>query len=189
MEVNVNTVTACKEEKVPFLKGVMSKLKQFLASRYEFRYNTVSESYEYRVMEPDGNFAIIDRRSQNDIVMSAIDAGIECIDRDVARVVESSATPTYNPLRHYIESLPRWDGKDRVAELAARVSADKLWMKVFHRWLLAMVAQWMQTTKKFGNSMVPVLIHKQHGTKKSSFCRLLMPPELRAYFIEEFDAG
>jgi predicted P-loop ATPase len=180
---------ALKEEKVPFMKRVMSNLKQFLAARYEFRHNLVSESFECRDRESDTDFVVIDNCKKNDIVTSAMEAGIDCMDRDVVRIVESSATPSYNPFHAYIDSLPRWDGKDRVGELAGRVSDDKLWKMVFHRWMLAMVAQWMQTSKKFGNSMVPILVHQRHGTKKSSFCRMLLPPDLRPYFIEEFDAG
>lgn len=189
MKIKSNQANACKEDKGPFLKGVMNNLKQFLTARYEFRYNTVSETYEYRDKESDADFTVIDRRVQNDIVMSAFDAGIDCIDRDVVRIVESSSTPSFNPLREYVEALPRWDGKDRVDALAKRVSSDKLWIKVFHRWLLALVAQWMQLTTKFGNSMVPILVHHLHGTHKSSFCRMLLPPELRSYFIEDFDTG
>ena len=105
----------------------------------------------------------VERASRNDIVLSALESGVDCIDRDVMRIIESSFTPAYNPIQEYINVLPPWDGRDRIKELAGRISDDKLWNMVFRRWLLGMVAQWMQKCTKFGNSMVPVLIHRRHG--------------------------
>ena len=43
-----------------------------------------------------------------------------------------------------------------------------------------MVAQWRGLDRRFGNSIVPLLISKQ-GLGKSAFCRQLLPPELRSW--------
>ncbi len=187
MKLNTQNGIAADGVKEPFLKGIMERLKVFLAEHYDFRYNTVAETYECRRHQSKLHFVEVDRRVRNDIVLSALEAGVDCIDRDVMRIIESSFTTSYNPIQEYINVLPPWDGRDRIEELAGRISADKLWAMVFRRWLLGMVAQWMQRCTQFGNSMVPVLIHRRHGTKKSSFCRMLLPPSLRSYFIEEFN--
>jgi predicted P-loop ATPase len=50
--------------------------------------------------------------------------------------------------------------------------------------MLAMVAQWMNLSRDYGNAVVPMLIGRQ-GTHKSTFCRLLLPPELREYYIDD----
>ena len=43
-----------------------------------------------------------------------------------------------------------------------------------------MVAQWQGRNQRFGNSIVPLLISRQ-GDHKSTFCRQLVPPELRTW--------
>ena len=56
--------------------------------------------------------------------------------------------------------------------------------RLFHRWMLTMVAQWMNLSRDYGNAVVPMLIGGQ-GTRKSTFCKLLLPPELRCYYIDD----
>jgi len=139
----------------------MERLKVFLAEHYDFRYNTVADTYECRAPKLQHDFVEIDRRVRNDIVLSDLESGVDCVDRDVMRMIESASTPAYNPIQQYIKVLPRWDGRDRIKELPERISNDNLWNMVFRRWLLGMVAQWMQKCAKFGNSMVPILEHAQ----------------------------
>ena len=42
----------------------------------------------------------------------------------------------------------------------------------------------MNLSRDYGNSVVPMLIGGQ-GTHKSTFCRMLLPPELREYYIDD----
>lgn len=41
-----------------------------------------------------------------------------------------------------------------------------------------MVAQWLGRTRRYGNSIVPLLISRQ-GNNKSTFCRFFLPKELQ----------
>ena len=98
--------------------------------------------------------------------------------------------PAYNPLRQYLQDLPQWDGTDRVGRVASMVSNDPLWHLVFRRWMRAMVAGWMQAEGgriAFVNHLAPVLISEQQGLGKSPFCRSLLPPVLRRFYIDKFD--
>jgi len=105
---------------------------------------------------------------------------------DVEHYVRSSLTPDYNPVADFLDRCGAWDGrKDRIRELARRVPTRyEAWPDVFHRWFLAMVAQWQQLSRDYGNAVVPMLIGGQ-GTHKSTFCRLLLPPSLRDYYIDD----
>ena len=105
---------------------------------------------------------------------------------DVELYVRSSMIPDYDPVGHYLKSLPPWDGQtDYICQLARRVPcALPEWSDWFHRWFLAMVAQWQRRPGDYGNSLVPLLIGGQ-GTRKSTFCRLLLPPGLREYYIDD----
>ena len=105
---------------------------------------------------------------------------------DVELYVRSSLTPDYNPVTDFLDRCGAWDGReDRIRELARRVPTRyEAWPDVFHRWFLAMVAQWQQLSRDYGNAVVPMLIGGQ-GTHKSTFCRLLLPPSLRDYYIDD----
>ena len=105
---------------------------------------------------------------------------------DVELYVRSALIPSYNPVTDYLERCGTWDGReDYIRRMATRVpTAYRRWPDLFHRWLLAMVAQWMNLSRDFGNSVVPMLIGGQ-GTHKSTFCKLILPPELREYYIDD----
>ena len=105
---------------------------------------------------------------------------------DVELYVRSALIPSYNPVTDYLERCGTWDGReDYIRRMATRVPTSyRQWPDLFHRWLLAMVAQWMNLSRDFGNSVVPMLIGGQ-GTHKSTFCKLILPPELREYYIDD----
>ena len=106
----------------------------------------------------------------------------------------------YHPFTAYFERLPEWDGTDRGAALARRVSDDPVWVNGFHRWMLGLSAQWMQFRSDANNancansitranSVAPLLVSSRQGLGKSTFCRLLMPDVLKAYYTESYDLG
>lgn len=174
-------------EKEPKLTAVMNRLDEFFRSNYDLRYNTWNEKVEYRPYGTLEDYRVIDERTRNSMTLSAIAQGIECYDRDVSRYLMSDRITEYHPLKHYLATLPKWDGRDRITELAQRVSDDPLWIKYFHRWMLAMVAQWLQLSNKFGNMMMPILVSIKQGLFKSTFCRLLLPASLREFYTDNFD--
>ena len=131
----------------------------------------------------------VDNRILNGIALSAIENGVECWDRDIKRYVESDHVQAYHPFELYFKNLPEWDGKDRVKELAKRVSDKDVWIRSFHRWMLAVTAQWTGSGNRGrrANSVAPLLVSPTQGLGKSTFCRMLLPNELRDYFTESFD--
>jgi predicted P-loop ATPase len=114
-------------------------------------------------------------------------AGINCWDRDISRYVNSDDVASFHPFSEYMDGLPEWDGTDRVGPLARRVSELPLWVKYFHRWMLALTAQWMGMDSLRGNSVAPVLVSPRQGKKKSTFCKMLLPEPLRMYYTDSFD--
>ena len=105
---------------------------------------------------------------------------------DVELYVRSALIPLYNPVTDFLTRCGPWDGRtDHIRRMAARVPTGYAeWPDRFHRWFLAMVAQWMDLSRDYGNAVVPMLIGGQ-GTHKSTFCRLLLPPLLREYYIDD----
>ena len=189
--------------------SLMQEVTAFLTSRYRFRFNVLTEETEVADVAnitnivnniPDTHlrYAKVDERWMNTLSMEAIETGIDCWDRDIQRFVRSRRISEYHPFTAYFEQLPEWDGTDRVSALARRVSDNPVWVNGFHRWMLGLSAQWMQfhpdtnnanraNSINRANSVAPLLVSSRQGLGKSTFCRLLMPDALKAYYTESYD--
>ena len=175
----------------------MRRLLNFLQLHYAFRYNRLTDRAECAVLnteQPDEDahhltYRPVDDRLLHTISLAAMEEGVDCWDVDIKRYIDSEHAPAYHPFTDYFEHLPRWDGKDRVRELARRVSDNDLWVRSFHRWMLGVTAQWMNNNEleQRANSVAPLLVSTVQGMGKSTFCRMLLPKELRPYFTESFD--
>ena len=167
-----------------------SALSGFLAERYEFRFNVLTEATEFRHLSDEGNgtFRPATERDLNAICLEVHRHGIDCWDRDVARMVHSADVREYHPFRLYFQRLPTWDGRDRLHDLATRVSDSPLWIQAFHRWMLGLAAQWAGLSDGLhAHSTAPLLVSDEQGLGKSTFCRALLPPELQAYYTDSVD--
>ena len=186
--------------------SLMQEVTAFLTSRYRFRFNVLTEETEVANIAnniPDTHlrYTKVDERWMNSLSMEAIETGIDCWDRDIQRFVRSRRISEYHPFTAYFEQLPEWDGTDRVSALARRVSDNPVWVNGFHRWMLGLSAQWMQfwsdtnnansanraNSINRANSVAPLLVSSRQGLGKSTFCRLLMPDALKAYYTESYD--
>ena len=167
-----------------------SALSGFLAERYEFRFNVLTEATEFRHLSDEGNgtFRPATERDLNAICLEVHRHGIDCWDRDVARMVHSADVREYHPFRQYFQRLPAWDGRDRLHDLAVRVSDSPLWIQAFHRWMLGLAAQWAGLSDGLhAHSTAPLLVSDEQGLGKSTFCRALLPPQLQAYYTDSVD--
>ena len=182
--------------------SLMQEVTAFLTSRYRFRFNVLTEETEVANNIPDTHlrYTKVDERWMNTLSMETIETGIDCWDRDIQRFVRSRRISEYHPFTAYFEQLPEWDGTDRVSALARRVSDNPVWVNGFHRWMLGLSAQWMQfrsdannanraNSINRANSVAPLLVSSRQGLGKSTFCRLLMPDVLKAYYTESYNLG
>ena len=164
------------------------QMDEFMKRRYEFRYNTLTTEVEYRERNSfNFYFRPVDKRVLASITMNAMYEGVKMWDRAVIRYLDSDHVPVYQPVEDFLYHLPHWDGKDRILELANRVPCDNPhWAPLFRRWFLNMVAHWRGMDKKHANSTSPLLIGPQ-AYRKSTFCRMLLPPALQAYYTDSID--
>jgi hypothetical protein len=166
------------------------RLINFLNTRYVFRYNTVMGYTEYR---PNNtwlqDWQPCDENAVNGITIEAQLANLDVRDKDVRRYVRSNKIRPYDPIGDYLTRVSdKWDGKtDHIAMLARQVPCDlPQWEQWFRKWFLSMVAQWLTPHQEYGNSVVPLLISPQ-GDGKTTFCRNILPKELRWGFLENLD--
>ena len=164
------------------------KTEAFLNSRYELRKNVMTGVAQYRSKDSfDYRFSDLTKEAMNTMSIRALKAGLDSWDKDIKRYVESTMIPEYDPVNEWLEQLPKWDGRDRVTPLAERVkTSNPNWAGDFHKWMLSMVAHWKGIDRNHGNAIVPMLIGPQ-GCGKTAFCGILLPEELRDYYIDKID--
>ena len=168
------------------------QMMEYLGSRYVFRFNTVMGYTEYR---PNNTwvhpYVPVDDRVLNRMAIECRLAGLNVWDKDISRYIHSSYITEYNPVWEYLsECRGKWDGKDRIRELASKVpTKNPYWPDWFYTWFLGMVRQWQSSIyDRYGNQIAPLLISKQ-GWNKSTFIQSLLPPELQWGFTNQLDVS
>lgn len=163
---------------------MMRDLIRRMDTRYVLRYNTIMGYPEFR---PNHTWPTPWRPVTDEVIKTFTTdlmlAGLNVWDRDVQRYVFSTRVREFNPIEDYLWNCQgKWDGHDRIRALAATVPTPdaEQWAEWFHTWFLAMVAQWTGRNPRYGNAIVPLLVSAQ-GMHKSTFCRNLLPQELRSW--------
>ncbi len=166
------------------------QVSEFLQQRYEFRYNQLTGQTEYRartaLSETSSPFLPVCPRAKSTFYYEVQVAGIFCYESQIQCVLNSFLIQPYHPFREYLDNLPVWDGTDRINALATRVSTDPLWRTGFRRWMLGMAAGWLGVNPQYANSLAPLLVSREQGLHKSTFCRMLLPPELERFYTDSF---
>ena len=174
------------------IRKEQQQMMKYLGSRYVFRFNTVMGYTEYR---PNNTwvhpYVPVDDRALNRMAIECRLAGLNVWDKDISRYIHSSYITEYNPVWEYLsEYRGKWDGKDRIRELARKVpTKNPYWPDWFYTWFLGMVRQWQSSIyDRYGNQIAPLLISKQ-GWNKSTFIQSLLPPELQWGFTNQLDVS
>lgn len=161
-----------------------------LEHNYQFRRNVLSGMVEYKKTgEPDESFSRLTSEALNTIFIKAKreipdDTSLKT---DIKAYVESDIPPVYNPVVAWLDSLAKWDGKDRVTEFLNRIPGLSDEKVAFLRiYLRSNVAHWLNMEQEHGNETVPLLIGNQ-GCGKSTFCVRFLPKHLRQYYLDHFN--
>lgn len=164
------------------------QVQRFLEKHFDFRYNTLTGVTEFRPRDAkEQSFLPVDERQLNGMIVDARLKGIYCWNSAISTLVLSNKVEAYHPFRSYMDELPAWDGVNRVTPLLQRVSDDELWLGGAQCWLRAMVSHWMGEEHSHANSLMPILISRNQGLGKSTFCRMLMPDSLRTYYLDNLN--
>lgn len=181
----------------------INDMQKWLIENYEFRYNVITDVFEYRKKKEDtafnnidkkaldntgkNTFEIIDKYAINTIAIEVQEAGIFVRDHFVERLIKSKYAKPYHPIRSYINKVKgTWDGKERVCDFLYRINSSDYCQKMGRIWLRAMVAQMAGIDQQHANSVMLTLISPTQGLHKSTFLRNLLPMELRDYYTDDF---
>ncbi|MBQ0019813.1 MAG: DUF3874 domain-containing protein [Bacteroidales bacterium] len=173
------------------MQEAIYQVEAFLSENYQFRRNLLSGKTEVAPW-PGTEWIPVTVEALNSIVRHAKKEGVggdRSPKQNIEEYVNSDAVPNYDPIREYLEGLPRWDGRNHVSELFGRLpglNTEQLaWCST---WMRSMVAHWLGMDTLHGNECVPVLIGSQ-GCGKSTFAVRLLPPHLRTYFLDHINFG
>ena len=184
-------------------------IQNFLMDRILLRHNVITRRVEYRLpyvpqayrengcldpqppdSEDEGWQPISDRMINS--LWSELSATKVVRAQDIYRVLESDFVPDYNPFLFYLERLPPWNGDDHILGMSVTVQVkggveeQLLFAQYLKKWLVAMVAGWIDP--QVVNNVILVLIGAQ-GLYKTTWFNYLLPPELRAYFYTKTNSG
>ena len=165
------------------------RTETFLNANFDMRKNLLTGVAEYREkFSDDQTFKPLTEEVRNDMTLRAIELGLKAWDKNVNRFIDSTRIEQYDPVNTWLDKLPKWDGHDYIADLAARVPTDQPhWEMYLRMWLTGLVAQWRESDKQLtGNALVPLLIGRQ-GCGKTRFCKILLPEELRDYYNDKIN--
>ena len=165
----------------------------FLNERFTFRNNVLNGKVEFAKKLEDGNetdYRVLTPQALNSISIQAKREGVfeeGGSKSDIQEFVNSEEIEQYDPIQHYLEHLPQWDGQNHVAQLFSRLPGISSEQHNFLAiWLRSVVAHWLQMDMLHGNECVPTLIGAQ-GCGKTTFLRRLLPTDLRQYHLDHLN--
>ena len=165
----------------------------FLNEHYAFRHNVLNGKVEFAKKQEDGTvseYRALTQQALNSITIQAKREGVfeeGGSKSDLLEYVNSEEIDLYNPIQHYLEHLPQWDGQNHVARLFSRLPGISTEQHNFLAiWLRSVVAHWLQMDMLHGNECVPTLIGAQ-GCGKTTFLRRLLPTFLREYHLDHLN--
>lgn len=168
----------------------MLELIDFLDRRYDIRHNIITGVTEYRAKNSVNPFyTVLTPRDLNTIKTEAVLEGIEAPTGDIGTLVGSNYVREFNPIEDYLDGVRgKWDGTtDHIDRLARMVKTNNQhWPMLFKRYFLSMVSHWMGYDSAHANSTAPILVGEQ-GYRKSTFCKLILPPELHSFYTDSID--
>ena len=165
-------------------------IELYLQEHFEFRSNVLNGKLEYRIKKEGGPYRPLTLEAQNSIVLDVLRNDV-CEEGSPQQLINlylhSNEIRRYDPIREYLEHLPKWDGHNHVADLFNRLpgvtSEQAGYLAV---WLRSAVAHWLQLDTLHGNECVPTLIGAQGCGKTTFLCRLL-PQHLRQYYLDHLN--
>ena len=179
--------------------ATVEDIQAFLDERVLLRYNMVTHQTEVHLLTDFGDDLSkpAEWQRMSDRIENSLwkDLSKEKPVRmqDLHHVIESDYVAAYHPFRFYLEHLPPWTEEqgDNIMELSLSVNvkgdSDEqfLFAAYLKKWLVAMVASWMDD--KVVNNVMLVLIGEQGSYKTTWFAHL--PPQLREYFYTKTNSG
>lgn len=189
-EASADTTNGSEQQTSSETSADKTTAELFLENFFRFRRNTLGGIVEYRRLSDENWRPLTEEAINSIILLSKHELGEDAdLKADIKTYVNSEEPELYDPIIDYFESLPAWDGKDRVVSYWTRISGISAYqVYLLSIWLRSVVAHWIGMDAEHGNECVPVLIGDQ-GIGKTTFWVKFLPENLRCYFLDHFNLG
>ena len=198
-EADKNTPRADRKPNWQEVYATVEDIQQYLDERVMLRFNVVTHQTEVHWLTDWGDdlsqppeWERMNDRIENTL-WKDLSKQKPVRMRDLQYVIGSDYVAEYNPFAFYLEHLPPWNGnEDHILglSLSVMVKGDTdeqfLFAEYLKKWLVAMVASWMDD--RVVNNVMLVLIGEQ-GSYKTTWFSHLLPPPLREYFYTKTNSG
>lgn len=162
-------------------RGELQVVLDRLNAAYDFRYNAVKLTPEFR-KKGAKNFLSVEEKHENTVLIRynltyrqpRLNAST------LATFLASDYVADYHPFRDYFASLPEWDGKDYIEQLAKTLKTEEKpeeWYKFLKMWLVGIIA----TATWAGHSQIMLTLVGAQGDGKSKWLERLIPEVLQPY--------
>lgn len=153
-------------------KEAVDKVLYFIKKKYNLSQNIVSGK-----LENNGEEFLF-----ADLVISLQRAKIKYSNENLRLLLESSEIERLDPFRHYFDNLPKWNGKDNIAELASYIKTDNddFFLPMLKKMLVRSISCGLGEEE---NRYIMVFCGEQQSIGKSRLVRWLNPMGIK-YFAE-----
>ena len=167
----------------------IQQIKDFIDESYDVRFNSVTQTLEYREKNTIGYSQLTDQ-IKTDIIIQLKQLFFKKPKEDLDDLLNSSMIPRFNPLKEYFNSVP-YNGDGHISQLANCIVLDEpdkeidgvkykdLFRAYFEKWLTAC---YLCSTGRLVNDVMLILIGAQ-GRFKTSFLNFLTPKSLEDYRV------
>ncbi len=156
-------------------------IESYLKSKFNFRYNPISDRTEYKTIRAK-DYEPLTERDINSIFRDLNHNSVSCQMSMLKSILHSDFIPTKDPFVEYFKLLPKYkkSDPDYIGMLLNTVTADnnEFWKIAFPKWLVNTVA--CSINPKFINQNVLVFVGNQ-GIGKSTWLNKLVPKQLEGY--------
>ncbi len=160
------------------------KIIDALKERYEFRLNKGNQKMEFRSVG-DPIYKDLSDTDFNSIKVELNLMDITCSKETLKGIIFSDQWEQYDPYLEFLNKLPKWDGHDYIADLAATVKTnnDNYWKWSLNKWLVGFVGS---LEKEDVVNQIAIIFCGKQGVGKTSWFRNILPPELKKYMSSGF---
>lgn len=172
------------------INGKHSGAFNYISSKYKFRFNVVTNLYEYAVIKKKKKKPLkwkkYDDRKKNSILLELLKEHHDRTPTEKVNIfIESEETsPDYNPFEEYFSELPQWDKKNHIRELAKTVEVDdqKRFYKILKKFLVGTIDCLLN--QKSVND-VCLVFQSPQGLGKTRWMRSILPKKFRNEYLYE----
>ncbi len=165
--------------------SLIEVVQGFLSGTYEFRFNAITQRLLVRIRGADEPFHYLDDYEFNSILKGIKAQNIRCSKETLLMILKSDYVESFDPFISFLDDLPKWDGKDYVAELArsVKVTQPEHWAKCLKKWLVALVAS---LRDKDTVNQTAIVLSGPQGIGKTTWFHTILPPEFQEFIHEGY---